>query len=631
MTKVLRDPARLFATVSAETVKRPDGALLVRCTQALGPAARCTGEYLEHWGEHAPDRPFLTERAANTRFRGVTYAQALGSVRRIAAWLLERELCAERPVVILSENSVEHGLLTLSCLHVGIPVAPVSPAYSLISKDFRKLRRVIQTLQPGVIFVGERARFDAALAAIDGLHDAEIVVGDGAATGDARTLGSLMAKRLGADAVASAFESIGPDTIAKFLFTSGSTDEPKAVINTHGMLCSNQQAIRQLWPFLAEPPVLVDWLPWHHTFGGNHNFNLVLKNGGTLYIDSGRPMPGRFDQSLANLREVAPTVFFNVPRAYDVLVAALRKDPALRERFFSRLQLLFYAAASLPQHLWTALQELAVETVGEMVPLVSSWGLTESAPAATSCYYQAECSGVVGLPVPGCELKLVPNADKLEARVRGPNVTPGYWKRPDLTRAFFDDEGFFKTGDALKFVDVARPELGLCFDGRLGEDFKLSTGTWVSVGNLRLAAIAALAPVAQDVVITGHDQDEIGFLIFPNLEGCRRLCGLSVASEVSDVSVLNQFAVRAHVARALSDLKAAGRGSSTYATRARFLAEPPSVDTGEITDKGYINQRAVLTRRAALVEAMYRDTLDDEVITLPRPRRRTAGGGETHH
>jgi len=605
----------MFAPAALEIDRRAGGTLVMRSRHPLGAYERCLGEYLLHWAKQAPLRPFLMERGPDGSWRGVTYAEALTEVRRLGASLVKAGLSAERPAMVLSGNSVEHGLLMLACLHVGVPIAPISPAYSLLSKDFTKVTTIVEALRPGLIYVADSRRFAPALAAIRGRHDATIVVsadappderaipfGSLAATGDVR-------------AADHAFSRVSPDTIAKFLFTSGSTDEPKAVINTQRMLCSNQHAIRLLWPFLEEPPVLVDWLPWHHTFGGNHNFNLTLCNGGTLYIDAGRPVPGEFERTLENLREVAPTVVFNVPRAYDHLASALRADRELRERFFSRLRLLFYAAASLPQNVWDSLRSLAQETLGRELPMVSSWGLTETAPAATSCHFQAERAGVIGLPVPGCELKLVENGDKLEARVRGPNVTPGYWQRADLTAACFDEEGFFKTGDAVAFVDAARPELGLLFDGRLGEDFKLSSATWVRVGALRLRAIAALAPVALDVVVTGHDRDAVGLLVVPNVEACRKLCGATrdAAPEV----VLEHPAVRDAVALGLRALARASGGSSMYASRALLLHDSLSIDAGEITDKGYVNQRAVLTRRAALVEQLYGNPPHPSVI-VPR-------------
>jgi feruloyl-CoA synthase len=603
---------RTLAPSALEIERRSDG-IILRSLLPLREFARCTGEFLEQWGRSAKERPFLLERAAGTGWRGLTYGEALDRVRRVGAWLLGQAVSRERPVAILSENSVEHAVLTLSCLHIGVPVAPISPAYSLVSKDFAKLRSIIRALSPGLIYVSDPAGFGPALAAVRDLHDGTIVSGGAVRAADGIVAFRSLESARDDAAVERAFRAVTPDTIAKVLFTSGSTGEPKGVINTQRMLCANQQALAQVWPFFDEPPVLVDWLPWHHTYGGNHNFNVVLRNGGTLYIDRGRPLPGLFEETLANLRDVAPTLSLNVPRAYDMLVTALRADAALRERFFSRLRLISYAGAALPQHLWQALQGLAEQTLGRQVAQNSSWGSTETAPTATTCHTQPERAGVIGLPVPACELKLVTNGDKLEARVHGPNVTPGYWREPALTAQLFDEEGYFKTGDALRFLDPERPERGLLFDGRVGEDFKLSTATWVNVGALRLDAITALSPVAQDVVVAGHDRDEVGLLIFPNLDACRRLCG-ELPSDASPARVVEHPAVRARVEAALAALAREGGGSSRCARRALLMLEPPSIDAGEITDKGYINQRAVLLRRAALVETLYQTPLDARVI-----------------
>jgi len=604
----------LFAPPEVKIERGADGTIRLRSPQPLKPYARCIGEYLVHWAKATPERSFLLERGNNGTWQGVTYCEALDSVQRIAARLLTANLSAERPIAILSENSVEHGLLALAAMHVGIPVVPISPAYALMSQDFGKLKTIFESVRPGLIFVSDAARYAPALAAIAHLHDAQIVVASRSPAPEQAIAFAELTKQPSNDAVGAAFAAVGPDTIAKILFTSGSTDVPKGVINTQRMMCSNQQAMAQVWPFLREtPPVIVDWLPWNHTFGGSHNFNIVLHHGGTLYIDAGRPMPGLFDHSIANLRDIAPTIYFNVPRGYDMLIAAMRSDKQLRENFFSRLQMIFYAAAALPQHLWEALESLALDTLGTKIPMVSSWGLTETAPGATNCHFQAERSGVVGIPLPGCELKLVPNGDKLEARVRGPNITPGYWKRPDLTAKSFDAEGFYCTGDAMRFVDAAQPERGLLFDGRVVEDFKLSSGTWVDVGGLRTRAVAALAPIAQDLVVTGHDRDEIGFLIFPNVAACRQLCA-DLPADAPIEKLLAHEAVRQHIARALATLKHDGRGSSTFAMRALFLTEPPSIDAGEITDKGNINQRAALSRRAQWVETLYRSPPDARVI-----------------
>ncbi len=610
--------SRLFAPPEVAVERRPDGTIRLSCPKPLGTPARAVGTWLDHWALVAPDRLFLRERGPDGSWTGPTYAEARDHVERIATWLLRHDLSADRPVAILSDNSVEHALLCLAAMHVGIPVAPVSPAYSTQSRDFAKLGSILDQVQPGVIYVADHIRYGPALAVIRTDRDAVVVSGSARDPSDGVVPFRELARELDQAAVAAHFLGIGPETIAKFLFTSGSTGSPKAVINTQSMLTANQQARAQLWPFLAtNPPVIVDWLPWSHTFGGNHNFNLVLSNGGTLYLDGGRPAPGLFDQTVANLKSIAPTVYFNVPRGYDMLVTALKADPELRRHFFSRLEIVFYAAAALPPHLWDALTALALETVGNPVVVTSAWGSTETAPLAADCYFQAAQSGVIGLPVPGTTLKLVPNGEKLEVRVRGPNVTPGYWRRPDLTAGHFDDEGFYRIGDAVRFVDPERPEQGLLFDGRVAEDFKLDSGTWVNVGMLRVNAIAALAPVAQDIVVAGHDRPTIGFLVFPNVAACRQLAA-ALAPDAPIEAVLADPAVRATVGRGLAGLRAEGLGTSGHGSRALLLNEPPSIDQGEITDKGYLNQRAVLHGRAQLVEALYGHD-DPRVIALAAP------------
>jgi len=599
------DPDGLFAAPAIVAEHRSDGSIIVRSTAPLKPAARCIGDWLEHWARVAPDRIFLGERSGDAPWTTVTYGEALRQVRSIASWMLAQRLSAEHPLAVLSDNSMDHALLALGAMHAGVPVAAVSTAYSLMSKDFEKLKAMIALLEPGAIYVSGTKPFAAALAAIRPLHRAKIISGNAADDGAIpfRTVASTPETP---DA-AKAFAAVTPDTIAKFLFTSGSTGTPKAVINTHGMLTSNQQAKAQVWPFLesGEDFVILDWLPWSHTFGANHNFNMVLRNGGTLYIDGGKPAPGLFNASLANLRSVVPSVYFNVPRGYDMLIAALRSDDELCRKFFGGVKFAFYAAAALPQNLWEALEELSVKTVGRRLPLVSAWGSTETSPLATDCHFQAERSGNIGVPIPGTELKLVPSGDKLEVRVRGANVMPGYWKAPELSAQAFDEEGFYLIGDAMKFVDPARPERGLFFDGRVAEDFKLSSGTWVSVGMLRVAGIAALAPLAQDIVVAGHGGDEVRFLVLANIPACRAHAGLPDSASADEV--IGHDTVRSSIAQGLAKLKAQSPNSSGHATRALLLAEPASVDGGEITDKGYINQRAVLTRRAAAVVVLNDD------------------------
>ncbi|MEY9756263.1 feruloyl-CoA synthase [Bradyrhizobium yuanmingense] len=608
------DVAGLFATPRTVAEHRPDGSIVLRSPEPLGETARCTGDWLEQWAQQRPDAIFLAERGnVEMPWTTVTYAQALRKVRAAASWILAQGLSADRPVAILSDNSIDHALLALAAQHVGVPSAAISPAYSLMSKDFDKLKSMIALLDPGAIYVSALQPFAPALAAIKPLHSAHIISGN-ADDVDALAFHAIAATPETPD-VARAFAAVTPDTIAKFLFTSGSTGTPKAVINTQRMLTSSQQAKAQTWTFLerSRDLVILDWLPWSHTFGANHNFNLVLRNGGALYIDGGKPAPGLFATSLANLRSVMPTVYFNVPRGFDMLIAALRSDEELRRRFFDEVKFAFYAGAALPQNLWDALEELSLETVGRKLPMVSAWGSTETSPLATDCHFLAERSGNIGVPIPGTELKLVTSGDKLEVRVRGPNVTPGYWKAPELTRQAFDEEGFYLIGDAVKLADSARPERGLFFDGRVAEDFKLNSGTWVSVGGLRVAGIAALAPLAQDIVVAGHGGDEVRFLVFPNIVACRAHAGLPETAAASDV--LAHDKVRSAIAQGLAKLKQQSANSSGHATRALLLAEPPSVDGGEITDKGYINQRAVLTRRADAV-ARLNDDASGEWIGL---------------
>jgi feruloyl-CoA synthase len=605
----------IFAEPRVRVERREDGSLLLDSQIALEAYERCIGMYLEKWASETPDCPFLLERDGQGQWSGVTYAQARSKVYQIATWLLRHDATPEHPVAVLSDNSVEHGLLMLACMHAGVPYSAISPAYSLVSKDHAKLKSLILRLDPGVIYMSDAGKYSAALDAISKLHRAVLVTAEGSIPPSGGVTFSSLLPEADTALVADAFSRVNGDTVAKILFTSGSTSEPKGVINTQRMLCSSQQAKAQIWPFLKEtPPVLLDWLPWNHTFGSNHNFNLVLMRGGTLYLDAGKPMPGLFDTSIANLRDVAPTIYLNVPRGYDMLVPALRSEAALRKAFFSRLQLIFYAAAALPQHLWEALAELSMQELGYAVPMVTAWGSTETSPLATECHYQAERSGVIGLPIPGTTLKLVPNSGKLEVKVKGPNITPGYYRQPELTATAFDEEGFYLIGDAVRFVDPDQPRLGLLFDGRVAEDFKLSTGTWVSVGALRLKAIEKLAPVAQDVVVAGHDRDCICLLIFPNPVACRQLAGLPADAPMSEV--VNHELVRSHVKVGLNELRSTGSGSSTFAQRALLMFEPPSVDGGEITDKGYINQAAVLKNRAHLVDRLYAEAPDAEVISL---------------
>ncbi len=603
-----------FAPALVEVEKRPDGSCVLRSPQKLGAHSRAVGEWLERWAAETPGRVYLGERL-DDGWRKLTYRQALDAVRRIGQSLLDAGLGAERPVAILSENSVDHALLALAAMHVGVPVAPISTAYSLLSKEFVKLKAIFALLRPGLVYASDGARFAPALGALP-REGATVVLG----THVDAVAGALPFSRLldnpAGSGVDAAFAGIGPETVAKILFTSGSTGEPKGVINTQRMLCANLQMIVQTWPFLEDtPPVLVDWQPWNHTAGGNFCFNVTLRNGGSFYIDGGRPLPGLIETTARNLKEVSPTLYSNVPRGFDLLLPFLESDAELRRSFFKHLEIVLYAGAALPQNLWERIENLAIAERGGELAIAAGWGSTETAPTATLTVGPGEQAGNIGLPIAACELKLVPSGGKLEVRVRGPNVTPGYLKREDLTRAAFDEERFYRIGDAMKFADASNPVKGLLFDGRVVEDFKLVTGTWVHVGAVRMRLIAACDPLIQDAVITGHDRDEVGALLFLNPLTAKRFCRDAPRDAGLAWFAANQD-VRAKIAEGLAGLARETAASSMHPTRALVMTEPPSPDAGEITDKGYLNQRAVLERRAAFVETLYANPPAAEVIVV---------------
>jgi feruloyl-CoA synthase len=605
-----------FGIKGVEVSPQANGHVLVRTPQALGEYPKRLTDRLTFWAAQTPERSFMAkrEKAAENQlgnWRHISYAQALDSARHIGQALLNRGLSAERPVLILSDNDLEHAMLALACQYVGIPYAPISPAYCLLSKDYEKLRHVLQVLTPGLIFASNGAQYATAIAATVA-DDVELVITEAPSPQRAATLFEELLNTPITDQVERAHQATNPDTIVKFLFTSGSTKLPKAVINTQRMLCSNLQMMLQSWPFLSEtPPILLDWLPWNHTFGCNHNIGMVLYNGGTMYIDDGKPTAQGIAITLANLREIAPTIYFNVPIGWEQIAAALETDDVLRKNFYSRLRMQFYSGAALAQPVWDKLHATAEAACGERIVMTSGLGMTETSPSAMFVVHEQVRAGEIGIPLPGLEVKLLPNGDKTEIRYRGPNVTPGYWRAPDQTREAFDEEGFFCSGDAVKWYDPDDFDKGFVFDGRVAEDFKLTTGTWVSVGPLRARIGHEGAPYLQDSVITGHDRKEVGMFILPNLEQCRKLAGLN--ADAGDKEVLNSAPVRAIFQQLVDRLYAQGTGSANRVTRASVLIDPPSIDKGEVTDKGSINQRAVLTHRAALVEALYANT-DSTVI-----------------
>ncbi|WP_028670663.1 feruloyl-CoA synthase [Saccharospirillum impatiens] len=599
---------------TAKLSQRPDGTQVLETVEQLPDYPDTLIERLDHWASVAPDRVFVAQRNADGEWESVTYRETLNRVRALSQALLDMNLTPERPLAILSGNSTEHLLLALAAMYVGIPYAPLSPAYCLISKDFGKAKYICELLTPGAFFVDTASDYGDALNAI-AADDAQVIaLDDTGYTGAARPFSSLMSTPV-TDAVDQAHAELTPDTIAKFLFTSGSTGMPKGVINTNRMLASNQEMLAAVMPFLKkEPPVLLDWLPWNHTFGGNHNVGIVLYNGGTLYIDDGKPTPALFEHTIRNLQEISPTVYFNVPKGFELLADRLEQDKALCDRFFRDLNLMFFAGAGLAQHVWDKLDSLAIQSIGAKVGMLTGLGATETAPSAMFASLEESQSGVIGLPALGVSVKLVPNGGKLECRVKGPNVMPGYWRQPDVTAKVFDEEGFYCLGDAAKFIDPNEPQRGMKFDGRISEDFKLNTGTWVSVGPLRARIIDAGAPVVQDVVIAGLDQAFVSAMVFPEREQCRALAGLPADADISEV--VNHPAVVERFRQLLRDLKASSTGSSTRVDRLVLLTELPRLDAHEITDKGSINQRSVLENRAQTVADLYQPTPSPAVIRL---------------
>ncbi|MEC9330249.1 MAG: feruloyl-CoA synthase [Pseudomonadota bacterium] len=608
MTDLQLAPARVTVR------KMTGGGLVIDSPVALGRYETQVGQMLRHWAAQTPLSPFLVERDSDGRWVQLCYAEAADRADSVSQALLDRNLSLERPVMVLSGNSIEHALLSLGAMQVGIPVVPVSPAYSLLSGDHQRLKALFELCSPGLVYVSDSGPFAPALAALP-LADTELVTGANSGAGPSATAFSDLLATPAEGAVNRAFDAVGPETVAKILFTSGSTGVCKGVINTHRMLCSNQKSLALVWPFIEKTrPLLLDWLPWNHTFGGNHNFTLVLRNGGVMYIDAGKPLPELIEQTIHNLREVSPTMYFNVPAGYSMLLPYLEDDNVLCEHFFRNLKLLMFAAAALPKDLWKRLERLSVAVLGRKVPITSAWGTTETAPLATTAHYPIEDIANIGIPVPGVSVKMLPVGDKMELRVKGPNITPGYHRRPELTAKMFDEEGYYLAGDAGKLVDPLDPAKGILFDGRITEDFKLMTGTWVSAGTVRVNAIASASPLIRDVVVTGSNRADIGLLAWLNdAAGEQFLAG--GGQPLSLPLILNPV-IRARLVKDLAGYNTRNPGSSRCIRRIILMSEPPEIDAGEITDKGYINQRAVQERRADLVERLYAESSDPEVILL---------------
>jgi feruloyl-CoA synthase len=575
-----------------------DGSVRVSNSDRIGAFPHRLTERLEHWAALAPDRIFLARRAEG-KWREMTYTQALDAVRRIAQKLLDRPLGLNRPVLILSGNSIEHALLSLACLHVGVPFVPVATAYSLLSSDFTRLRDIVASVQPGLVFVDDGPSYEPAIEACIAA-ETEIVAVRGDAGRPTTPFSDLLAATFVSDAEIAA-AAVRPDFVAKILFTSGSTGVPKGVISTHGTMCGTLQTLSTCYPVLTEdPPVLVDWMPWNHIFGGTVNFGIALYNGGTFYIDDGKPLPGSIETTVRNLREVTPTIYSSVPKAYEELLFWLQRDTQLRISFFSRVRLFQYSGASISQPVCKGFDELAVDTVGEPIPWVSAFGSTEAGPMLAGQSPQTPLDGYVGLPMPGVTLKLAPVDGRLEARIRSSYVTPGYWRRQDLTSASFDEEGFYRTGDALSWIDERDPKRGLRYDGRITEDFKLTTGVWVRVGLLRAQLLKHLTPEIRDVVIAGENRNFVAVLAVP-----------------STPDIAKSQTCRAHILSKLAHLSKQATGSSNRVLRLAFLTQTLSIDAGELTEKGSISQRGILRRHQGLIEELYADTPADHILSVP--------------
>jgi feruloyl-CoA synthase len=590
----------------------------MRSLEPLADYDHQVGDWLDFWAREAPQGIFLVEQTSLGE-RAVGYAQAHEATLALAEGMLGRGLGPDRPLAILAANGIDHALVMLAALYVGIPIAPIAPAYALQTTDYSKLRYAFRLLTPGLVVVDDGVLYRDA---IENTLDPAVPVIALRNSSGARYMGdltSLQGDGRRRDEVATTAAQVGRETIAKLLFTSGSTGMPKAVINTHGMICANSQMKRQVAPCLTEePPVMVDWAPWNHTAGSNSNFSIILHNGGTLYIDPGKPTPALFGASVELLRRVSPTIYFNVPKGYELLIPHLKSDRAFREHFFRRLQFLWYAAASMQPATWFELERLAVETVGHRILTVSGLGMTETAPIALFGNVHATGPGVVGVPVAGVELKLVPHDDCFEVRYRGPNVTPGYWRDPKATEAAFDEEGFFRSGDLLSFIDPKQPRVGLRFNGRMNEVFKLSSGTKVSAGKLRLDALNVLRPLAHEVVVVGADREDVRMLVFPDWDLCASAVGLDATATPAEIA--SNKSLRAIFLERLTELAATGTGSSNRIAAALLVEVPPSSAAGELTDKGTVNSRALQRNRPELLEILFGET-DSRVLRIERAAR----------
>ena len=612
-----KKPNPLFLKPDIQLSKGRDGVIYLRSNRQLNHFPDSIMTYLDHWARHRPDTIFLAERQKEPPcdWERMTYREALENSCHLANILQKNtQLATDRPLLILSGNSISSALMMLACHIINVPIVPVSPSYSLLSKDFGKIKYIQQLTQPGLVFAETHLQFQPVLDMLE-QTGIPIITADKESPREpilnfTRLLTAPMEKSNPIYNI-----HINTDDTAKILFTSGSTGMPKGVINTHKMLTSNQEAIARIWPFIEEEGhIFLDWLPWHHTFGGNHNFNMVLRNGGTLYIDGGKPTPEGMKISLKNLSDISPTVYFNVAAGYSMLIDHLEKNEALAVNFFQKLKVLFFAAAALPAPLWKRLQLLIDKYAPINIPITSSWGATETAPACTSVHFSNKLARNIGVPLPGTDIKLIPYEDMMELRVKGPNIMPGYFQNAEQTKAAFDEEGYFKSGDAVELIDPDNPSKGLLFMGRISENFKLQTGTWVNVGDLRIALLEVLSPLATDIVICGHDKSDIAIMIFPNLPAC-----LKYARETAPEEIMYNKDIQNEICRRLQAYNSSTTGSSKCIKKFLILTSPPSIDANEITDKGYLNQRGVINNRPDHVASLYTDNNSHGVVISITP------------
>jgi len=594
-----------FAARDLAVENRADGSIILQSNIPLGPYPQQLSDYLRQWANSDPERKFLVERDPAGAWRSISYGAAVAAANNISQALIDLgigpiENKPSHPVVTLGSNSIEMGLLSLGAMQIGVPFAPISPSYSLMSEDFGKLKYIIDLIDPALVYVPEAEPFRKALDKVMG-PKVQLVSGDGAP-------GFLPFKNLTSNTpgpeVGQAYAKVGGDSIAKYLFTSGSTGMPKAVITTQRMLCSNATAVCQLLPVLEDhPPIIVDWLPWNHVAAGNLNFGVILRSGGTYYLDMGQPKPGQFETTINNLKDIQPTFMQNVPLVYERLAPYLEEDDAFARHLFGKMDFMLYAAAPMPAPVQQRLDAVSANAIGKRIPFISSLGATETAPACIMCHWPSEAPGNLGLPMPGTDIKLAPIAGKMEMRVKGPNVTSGYLGNGEATKEAFDEEGFYCMGDAVKFVDPDKPDEGLQFDGRISENFKLTSGTWVQTGEVRVGALTAISPLGQDAAVAGDMRDEIGLLLFLNQAECAKAFDLPAETSLQELAANPEL--QARLAEKLAAHNSEQKGSSRRISRLMIMTEPPSVQDNEITDKGYLNQMATLTARQALVEQLY--------------------------